>query len=176
MKEKTLKHAVLVFLLNEEEQSVWLAIKSRHIGQGCRTGYGGGKERGETRIEACIRETKQETGGIQIDPESLSKVAVLFCKNEKEDGTHFVCRVDVYFATKWSGTPKQSVEMLDPRSYSIADLPLDELMKADPYWMPKVFSGEKLRVWVHYSPFQKKFLGPVKIKKQKRFNTEKARH
>ncbi len=98
-KEKVLKQAVLVYLV--EGDKVWLATKARHIGEGKLCGYGGGVEKDETEIHACFREIKKETSGINIDISSLEKVAILHCKNKKVDGTNFICVVHVYIAKEW---------------------------------------------------------------------------
>lgn len=162
--EKTLLHAVLVYL--EENEQVLLPTKVRKIGAGCRNGYGGGKEEGQTSIEAVVEETKDESGGknnpddptrgITIDPQSLQKVALLICHNTKSDNTTFVCEVEVYRATKWEGVAEDTDEMRDAQWFSVHDLPIEDLMLADKVWLPRMYSTDKkLIVTAHYGPFQK---------------------
>ncbi len=168
-KEKTLKSAVLVYFASGD--SVWMATKARNIGEGKLCGYGGGIERGETEIRACLRETKKETGGVTIHPDLLLKVAILHCKNELSDGTNFTCVVHVYIAKNWGEKiPKETEEMLNPKLFKISALPFKKMMPADEHWLPYVLHGKRLRVWAHYSPFQKKLIGKVRIKEQTRFN------
>ena len=44
----------------------------------------------------------------------------------------------------------QTKEMIDPRWYKIDNLPFDQMMLADRYWLPQVLSGKKIIAKVEY--------------------------
>lgn len=52
--------------------------------------------------------------------------------------------VHVYVADKWEGEPAASEEM-SPKWFDIADVPYDDMWPDDPYWLPKVLAGEKVK-------------------------------
>jgi 8-oxo-dGTP diphosphatase len=163
MEEKTLPLATLNFLM--EKESVWLAIKARKIGKGCRNGYGGGIElEDKDLINSAIREIKQESSVI-ASPENFEKMAIVYFHNTKSDNTVFICEVHVYIVRNWKGTPKETEEMLDQKLYDIKNLPLNEMMPADKEWVPLVMQGKKLIAEYYYGPFQKKLIkkGSLKI-------------
>src|SRR3989344_1856668 len=93
IKEKVLAHATVCFLIKENK--ILLAIKGRHIGEGCWNGYGGGIDPGE--------EPKEETNGVIALPEGLEKIAEIDFHNTKSDGRNFVCKVHFYLVSKWRG-------------------------------------------------------------------------
>jgi len=160
--EKVLFKAVLCFLVKESK--VLLALKPdppsevRKIGAGCRNGYGGGINEGETPQTAAIRETREEIG-VEVVRESLTKVAEIDFHNTKADDSTFVCKVHVYVATAWNGEPKSTDEMEDPQWFDKNELPIHEMMPADPHWLPIVLSGKKLTATFYYGPHQKELLG-----------------
>jgi 8-oxo-dGTP pyrophosphatase MutT (NUDIX family) len=168
--EKILKEAVLCFLQRGEEIS--LAVKTRFIGEGCRNGYGGGRKPGETEKEAVVREVKKETGGVIILPERLEKIAIFVGRNMKTDHSFFDCHVHVFLTRSWEGRsePIATEEMADPRWFHIKELPLKEMMPADPYWVNLALSGKKILIWAKYGPYQKKLLAPVRIQFIKTFS------
>jgi len=152
MKEKTLFLATVSFLMRNN--SVWLAIKSRKIGAGCRNGYGGGIEpKDKNLIHSAIREIKQECK-VKTFPENFEKVAIVYFNNTKSDGTTFVCEVHFYIVRNWEGTPKETKEMLNPKSYNKNNLPLSEMMPADKEFVPLVMKGKKIIATYYYGPFQ----------------------
>ncbi len=162
--EKVLFKATVVIPIRDGQ--VLLAIKTRKIGAGCWNGYGGGVEEGETTLECATRELKDESGLI-ASKEDLEKVAIADFHNEKIDGSIFVCRVHFYLWKKWEGFPKETEEMINPTPFNINDLPLKGMMPADREFIPLILKNEKLLVEAHYTPFQKKLKGKVKIKRVK---------
>ena len=164
MEEKTLILATVNFLM--EGNNVWLATKSRKIGAGCRNGYGGGLEVEDNGnlITSCIREIEEECG-VKTRPENFEKVAIIKFNNTKTDGTTSTAEIHAYLVKNWKGTPKETVEMLDPQLYDINNLPFSEMMPADEKWIPLVMHGKKLRAEYYYSPFQKELIDekPVEI-------------
>ena len=160
--EKVLLKATVI--LPVKDGQVLLAIKTRKIGAGCRNGYGGGVEEGETIRECAVRELKDESGLI-ANKEDLEKVAIADFYNEKSDGTIFVCRVHFFLWKNWEGIPKETEEMINPTSFDISTLPLEDMMPADREFVPLILKGDKFLVEAHYTPFQRKLKGKVKIKR-----------
>ena len=158
--DKILLEATLVFLVRED--AVLLPLKAQKIGAGCRNGYGGGIDAGETAEQCVLRELSEEAG-VHGDASALAKRAVIDFHNTTTDGGAFTCRCHVYLLTAWEGEPVESAEMLDPQWFTIAELPLAELMPADPYWLPPVLAGERVYGEAWYGPKQKTLLRPVTI-------------
>lgn len=159
--EKVLKDATLCFLLRDSE--VLLAIKSRFIGEGCWNGYGGGIEvEDASPEEAALRELEQESG-IRGSLDSLNKIAVVDFHNIKSDGEKFRCRVHTYLLTKWAGEAIETEEMLQPTWFRIDKLPIEEMMLADRFWVPRIFLGEPFFAKAWYGPKQQTLLRDVEF-------------
>ncbi len=166
--EKVLKQATVCYLCRGSQ--ILLAIKARHIGEGCWNGYGGGIEGGETAREAAVRELKEETGGVIVLPEDLEKIAEIDFHNTKTDGSVFVCKVHFFIARTWVGEAIETEEMLRPTWFEIDQIPLDELMPADKKWLPFALSGKKVKATPRYAPFQKSLLEDFDVEFVTRFD------
>lgn len=159
--EKTLYRAVVVFVI--ENNKVLLAKKTKKIGKGFWSGYGGGIENGETPEEAVVRETSEESGGVIIFKDNLVKVADTYFHNTKEDNTTFVLNVIVYVTNKKEGEPVSTDEMEDPTWFDLDNLPLNQMFPADKFWVPKVLLGKKCVVKASYGPHQSYMIGEPEI-------------
>lgn len=157
--EKVLLLATLVFPVRDGE--VLLARKMRKIGQGFLNGWGGGVESGESIITSAVREFNEETGGAEVEEKDLEKVGVVHFKNNKADGTVFICVVHVFVVRNWTGNIVSTSEMDSPQWYSIKSLPEQELMLADRFWLPRMLKGETGIVHAEYGPYQKTLIGKV---------------
>jgi 8-oxo-dGTP diphosphatase/2-hydroxy-dATP diphosphatase len=138
-----LRDATLVFLIKKSEgeiTDICLAMKKRGFGMGRWNGVGGKVEAGkETIEEAAKRETKEE---INVDVKELNKVAELsfnFPHNPAFDQM-----VHVYFVEKWDGEPTESEEM-NPKWYSVNNLPYSDMWPDDIFWVPEVLKGNLVR-------------------------------
>ena len=152
MSETIFKEATL--LLPVTKTQVGLGIKRQKIGAGLLNGWGGMIDPGEDDITCVVRETLEE-GGIEVDPKTLVKVAVILFHNEKFD-----CRVHVFLAPWRYPDLKETEEMGPMMWYSRATPPVEQMMLADREWLPRVLGYTNLVGEVWYSPDQKSLLRP----------------
>lgn len=140
MAKKPLRNVTLVFLIRPGE--VLLAMKKRRFGAGKWNGVGGKVEPSETIVEAAAREAKEEIGVEIISPR---KVAIFdFYFPDAAQGRAWEQQVHVFLADSWQGEPAESEEMA-PQWFKSDRLPFDSMWKDDPYWLPRVLNGEKVR-------------------------------
>ncbi len=172
--EKVLLNATLCLLLKDDQ--VLLGLKTKKIGAGFWNGYGGGIEDGESIEEAAIRELEEETGKkigdifITTTKKDLEKVAIVDFENIKSDGVSFVCKVHFFLVRKWSGKAINTDEMTNPTFFDIKDIPIDEMLPADRYFIPLILDNKKIIGKIKYGPYQKELLEPALISEVSSFN------
>lgn len=133
-----MKELTLLFLKRDNE--ILLAMKKRGFGEGRWNGVGGKLEPGESIEAAMLREAKEEIGVV---PTQYAQVAdISFDQYFK--GEHALMHVNVFVATEWSGEPAESEEM-KPQWHSVDSLPYDAMWQDDPYWLPLVLEGKKIK-------------------------------
>ena len=159
-KEKVLLNAVLCLPVKEDK--ILLGLKMKKIGKGCWNGYGGGIDDEETPEQSIMRELEEEAK-VKAFPNALEKVAIIDSRNNKTDGSVFVCRVHIYLLHQWEGDFQPTDEMAKPTWFKKKELPLDEMMPADREWLPIVLAGKKIIGEVEYWPFQKTLLKKVEL-------------
>jgi 8-oxo-dGTP diphosphatase len=125
-----MKHTTLLFLRREAE--ILLAMKKRGFGVGKWNGVGGKVEKGETYVQAAIRECQEEIG---VTPHSLQKVGELDFK-DLPDVEHY-CHI--YVTTSWDGEPRETEEM-NPRWFAETDIPYAHMWPDDKDWLPLLLS------------------------------------
>src|SRR3989344_9360092 len=139
----------VVFLLNEEEQKIYMGRKTQKIGVGKFTGPGGKRQEGETLTACAAREVKEEVG-VTIKESDLEKVAVISFHN----GPDFEVVVHFFLVTKWSGQPRDGDEMKQGTWFPLWRLrwfPWSvKMMAADRRFMPLLLSGRKIIGWATY--------------------------
>ena len=114
---------------------VLLAMKKRGFGVGYWNGPGGKIEAGETALEACIRETKEEVG---IDVAGLVyRGTVEFDFAGKPEWNN---RCEVFVSEMVMGEAKESEEML-PQWFEFDAVPYDRMWEDDRIWLPTVLRG-----------------------------------
>ncbi len=160
--EKVLFRATICFLKKGNE--VLLAKKTRKIGAGKWNGYGGGIDQDETPLQSAKRELQEECG-IDINTEKTKQVAIVDFYNTKEDGEKFCCRCDIFIITDWVGEIKETDEMITPTWFPITDLPLEEMMPADPDWVPLAIDDSigLFKANAYYGPRQSHLIKKTEI-------------
>ena len=127
------------------EDKILLARKKRGFGAGKINSPGGKLESGETIEQAMIRETQEEVG---ITPTKFEYVGVVtydeYFKGEK---TVFDCHL--FLTTEWQGEPSESDEM-NPMWINKSEIPYDEMIGDDPYWLPRILAGEKVKCFFKF--------------------------
>jgi hypothetical protein len=142
-REKPERQATILFLIDEENQKIWLAKKKRGFGKGKFNGYGGKpNEEDRTIEETAIRETGEESGGVIVEVEDLIKVGVIdfyFPESNKQNNQ----TAHIYIAKKYKGTPQETEEM-KPELFDIDKIPYDLMWDTDQHWIPYILSGQKI--------------------------------
>lgn len=115
-------------------------MKKRGFGAGRWNGVGGKLDEGETIEQALIRECQEE---ISVTPTAFSKMAEIVF-DEQHKGIRGFMHVHVFVGTKWHGEPIESEEMA-PKWFEMNGMPFEEMWPDDPYWLPQVLAGKKLK-------------------------------
>ncbi|MFA5052521.1 MAG: NUDIX domain-containing protein [Parcubacteria group bacterium] len=160
--ERKITQAVLVFPIYEDR--VLMAWKMRRIAQGFWNGYGGRIKKGETPLEAAVREPYEE-GKITTSEARLRKVAIIDFINVALDGSESVWRVHVFILRGWNGMPEPSEEMINPTWFWRNSLPLLDMAPADRFWLPRVLRGRRFFAEAHLGDNQRRLIGKVVFKK-----------
>ena len=135
-----LKH-VLVFLKYKDE--ILLLNRNKPFWMGCWNGVGGKIEKGESPVEAAIRETYEETG-IKVDIKNDYYRVAWYVRGDKDSlgGMYvFIHEVD-----KKIRTPKRSVEgILDYKKIDWILNPMNSgISKNIPVFLPTFLNNEKI--------------------------------
>src|SRR5688572_12691127 len=119
-------------------------MKKRGFGAGRWNGVGGKVEAGETVEQAVIRECQEE---IEVTPTKIDKRAQIIF-HEQHNGQSESLEVHVFVSREWQGEPRETEEMA-PKWFSQDDIPYKEMWADDPYWLPQVLAGGKLKCEFH---------------------------
>lgn len=133
-----MQQTTILFFIKDDQ--ILLALKKRGHGAGKWNGVGGKVKENETIEAAAIRESQEEVG---ITPIKLTKVAELTFIFPGEAGNHGNHESAVFLCDKWDGEPAESEEM-QPKWFSITNIPYDAMWDDDKRWLPKILSGKKL--------------------------------
>lgn len=133
-----MRQLTVLFLTKDRE--VLLAMKKRGFGAGRWNGVGGKLEAGETVETAAIRECQEE---INVTPSKLVKVAEIVF-DEEHLGKRELLHVHVFTSESWKGEPKETEEM-SPRWFAKNKIPYAEMWPDDPYWLPQILDGKKVK-------------------------------
>jgi 8-oxo-dGTP diphosphatase len=119
------------------EPQVLLGRKKKGLGLGNIVGLGGKLEPGETPVDAAVREVEEESG-LTVTRDALTPMGVLTYLFPHRPA--WSQRSNVFVATAFSGTPRESDE-LNPEWFTIADLPVDDMWDDARHWLPGVLAG-----------------------------------
>lgn len=133
-----MKQLTLLFLLKNTQ--VLLAMKKRRFGAGRWNGVGGKLDPGETVEQALIRECQEE---IEVTPTKFEKAAEIIF-HEQLEGAQSTLQVHVFTCIEWNGEPTETEEMA-PKWFKADQIPYDEMWPDDPFWLPQVLAGKKLK-------------------------------
>ena len=111
--------------------------KKTGLGHGYINASGGHIEIEETKTEAAIRETKEETG---LDVSNLEERAVL--RFQFKDGLRMLGYV--FFTSTYSGTMIDECEETKPFWTDIASLDYSRMWEDDRLWLPLALAGRKV--------------------------------
>lgn len=123
----------LVYMFHNNQ--VLLGMKKRGFGQGKWNGPGGKMLPHETATEAGVRETQEEAGMTPILGDELGQIRY-------HDVVHGDWTVHVFRTEQFSGQPVESEEM-QPKWFSIDQIPYDTMWSGDDQWMPLVMKNQK---------------------------------
>lgn len=129
----------------KRDDKILLAMKKRGFAAGKYNGIGGKVELGETPEQAMIRETKEE---INVTPTKYENMGYIeydeYYKGQKEN-----IAFHLYFVYEWEGTPTESEEM-NPKWFSVNEIPYDQMLPDDSYWLPFVLDGKKINAYFNF--------------------------
>jgi len=133
---------------SETGDDVLLGRKKTGLGAGNLVGPGGKLERGESPVEAAIRETREEVG-LTVTADALTLIGELTYPFPhrpawSQKSWAFVCR-------EWTGVPVESDELL-PEWFSLDSLPLDRMWDDAKHWLPTALAGEFVRATFSFAP------------------------
>lgn len=129
------EHAVLCFI--RKEGKILLIHKKTGLGTGKINAPGGRIEKGETPLEAAIRETQEE---VCVTPHNLIHRADL----------HFIftngysLRGYAFFADDFTGEIAETFEA-DPFWVSENEIPWDKMWEDDTCWLPLALQGKNVK-------------------------------
>lgn len=124
--------AVLCFVRSRTH--IWLIHKRRGLGNGKINGPGGRVHAGERTVDAAVRETREETGIIPVDPVEHGRLDFIFTNGYSLSGT-------VYVAHRWTGVPVETDEAY-PFWCPIGSIPYRRMWADDEFWLPAVLAGK----------------------------------
>lgn len=127
------EEATLLFAVRPDDGAMLFIRKKRGLGAGLFNGPGGRLEKGESPLQAAIRETQEEVGLTIHSATRAGTLAFEFADGYRLKGHVFVSH-------HWSGTPHETDEA-DPIWFLPKDIPYDRMWADDSHWMPFLLQG-----------------------------------
>lgn len=133
------KQTTLCYLIRGNE--VCLGIKKREIGMGNWNGVGGKMQKEDkTIVETMIREAREEIGVRPVEFKKMGVVNMYYLENQAWNQ-----KITIFVVTKWKGKPKETAEERTPKWWPINKLPYHRMWQDDPFWLPAVLAGLKVK-------------------------------
>jgi 8-oxo-dGTP diphosphatase len=143
-----MRDMTLCFLLRgTPPREILLGYKKRGFGAGKVAGIGGRVESGESILTAACRELYEETGISAHEPDLQSMGAIAFRFPNQPTWNQVV---HVFIATRWTGEPSESDEML-PTWYPIDAVPFEQMWDDSRYWLPQILAGQPLQAQITFA-------------------------
>lgn len=125
-----------------KEGKILMIRKKRGLGAGKINGPGGRLERGETPLEAAIRETEEE---LRVIPLNLTEMGELHF--QFRDGLALHCVV--FTAEGCLGDPVETDEAI-PHWMSPSEIPYHDMWADDIHWLPGMLEGKRFKGYFHF--------------------------
>ncbi len=119
-----------------KDGKILLIEKKRGLGKGLYNGVGGKVEKGETPIQAAIRECKEEIG---VEPKNVKWRGVIEFIN---DGSVY-SYVHVFIADDYHGEIRETDEA-KPEWFPLDRIPYDRMWEDDKTWLPVILKEKKM--------------------------------
>ena len=120
-----------------DDSNILLGMKKRGFGEGRWNGFGGKVSDAESAQQACVRELHEEAGIEAQDLKNRGKILFEFQDTGKQLEVH------LFSASKYSGEPQESEEML-PKVFNIKDIPYDNMWDDDKHWLPILLENNNI--------------------------------
>lgn len=138
-----MKKSFTLVMIHDNEK-ILLGLKKRGFGEGRWNGFGGKILRGETTVQAAMRELKEEAG---IEAINLRPRGILTFTFEKEKD--YEVEVNIFTTSEYIGEPIETEEM-KPQWFAHSEIPYQEMWADDPHWLPLVLVGKNVKGGVHF--------------------------
>ena len=133
------ERCTLMYVIDKENGKVLLIKKKRGMGKGLLNGPGGHIELEETKYEAAVRETKEETG-LDVKKEDIVELGTL--RFQFKDGLTMTGYVFITYS--WSGSLMEETNETIPFWQDISSLDYSKMWEDDEMWLPYALSGRKI--------------------------------
>ena len=131
------ERAVIIYITDRKQKKVLLIMKKKGLGKGKVNAPGGRLEKGESYLQAVIRECREEVSVTPLHPEKRMELHFQFTNGYALYG-------EAFFTDAWEGEPASSDEA-DPFWCDLDKLPWENMWEDDRRWLPMALDGKKLR-------------------------------
>lgn len=137
-----MRATTLVFPMRNNE--ILLGRKKKGFGKAYVNGFGG-KLQGKESFEECAVRELYEESGLVVAASDLVLIGFLDFRYEKRPELNHPSYI--YKVEKWTGEALVTEEM-EPKWYSLQDIPYENMWEADREWMPLLLDGHYIEGYV----------------------------